>query len=106
MWKTFPARRAGALWMLLCWLWFSTAASLLHTHSLPSAERGGPILTAAAKCLSCQWMACEKSAAVSPPPTAPLPQTIAQVFLESRPAPARVALFLTPSRAPPSWSPS
>jgi hypothetical protein len=99
-----PLRRLIALWILLCWLFVSTAASFLHVCETSRSEHQDYSTEARASqpCLSCQWAAFEKSVEIAPPPVVPIPAATSQIFLESHTAPARVSLFFHASRAPPA----
>jgi len=97
-----PARRAGALAVLLCWLWFSTAAAFTHTCASSRGEHMALTRASDAACSSCLWLACQKSVDVEPSPQVPLPRTVARVFVAPCVSPALTPAYPLSYRAPPA----
>lgn len=62
--------------VLLCWIYFSTAVSLVHTCRSVILHDDVPSLNCTTACISCQWVTTGKSGQITPPPSIPLPLTV------------------------------
>jgi len=95
-------KRISAIWVLLCWLWFSTAAPFAH-QCAGSGDKHLPGISASPTfCIACEWTATEKTVATVEQPQAETPELIYQEWPESTPRSSRHISFLLPSRAPPT----
>jgi hypothetical protein len=88
--------------VLLCWIYFSTAAPFVHTCRLLIWHEDVPSLNCATVCVSCQWISTSKSTQITFPPSVPLPLTV----IRALPAPPTFlgtpAPILLLVRAPPA----
>lgn len=96
-------QRTCALWVLLCWTWFSVAAPFAHScaRTGETGEKHAPAISAGAPCSVCEWQSVQKLAPVQPAEAPAEAATTARLFIEGTPRPALTPAFHLPSRAPP-----
>jgi hypothetical protein len=99
---TLPsAKRIHAIWVLLCWLWFSAAAPF--AHQCAAGDRHVPGWSSAPTiCIACDWAATSSTLDVAPPPEVDAPVLHARVWIALPPQATRSALLVIASRGPPS----
>lgn len=94
-------KRIHALWVLLCWLWFSAAAPF--AHQCASGERHVPGWSSAPTvCVACDWAATSSTLEVAPPPVVESPVLHVQEWIAPTASATRSALLIISSRGPPS----
>src|SRR5260221_497623 len=99
-WSRF--RRGTSAAVLTCWIWFSMAAAFTHVCGRPGSDHSSSLNREGVTCVSCLWAAVEKSADVTPAPTAPEQTLCNRVFLHTAETHPYVPSLVLPGRAPPA----
>ena len=95
-----PTKRISALWVLLCWLWFSAATPF--AHQCQNGDRHLPgVSSATVTCVACDWAATTTSLQVALQPVVESPAFFVQEWAAPVQATPRSVFHHLSSRGPP-----